>query len=147
MTRVLDLAAAAARFGLAAVWIYAGYTKIGNHLEVFQTIQAYEVFTPYWSNILANVIGPLELAGGLFLLLGIKIRWAGVLSMVVLVMFIAGMWSVHARGMVIDCGCFDPNQQEPQPGDILGAIWRDVFLLAVTAFMIYRPFKKFAVYP
>ena len=102
MTRVLDFAAAAARFGLAAVWIYAGYTKIGNHLEVFQKIEAYEVFTPYWSDILANFIGPLELAGGLLLLLGIKIRWAGGVSMVVLIMFIMGLWSVHARGMVID---------------------------------------------
>ncbi|MEH0147406.1 MauE/DoxX family redox-associated membrane protein [Corynebacterium sp. Q4381] len=147
MTRVLDFAAAAARFGLAAVWIYAGYTKIGNHLEVFQKIEAYEVFTPYWSDILANFIGPLELAGGLLLLLGIKIRWAGGVSMVVLIMFIMGLWSVHARGMVIDCGCFDPNQREPQHGDIMQAIWRDVFLLAVTAFMMYRPFKKFAVYP
>lgn len=147
MTRVLDIAAAAARFYLAAVWINAGYAKIGNHLEVFQTIQAYEVFTPYWSNILANFIGPLELAGGLFLLLGIKIRWAGGISMAVLIMFIMGLWSVHARGMVIDCGCFDPTQRQPEPGDVVQAIWRDVFLLAVTAFMMYRPFKKLAVYP
>ena len=129
------------------MWIYSGVTKLGDHMAVTQTIEAYEIFTPYWSDILARLIGPLELAGGLFLLLGIKIREAGWVSLGVLVLFVLGMWSVHARGMVIDCGCFDPNAGNPEPGDILNAIYRDLALIAVTIFMIYRPFKKFAIYP
>lgn len=132
---------------MAYVWISAGTAKIGHHLEVTQSIEAYEIFTPYWSDLLAQIIGPLELAGGLLLLLGIKLRWSGSLSLVVLTLFILGLWSVHARGMVIDCGCFDPTQGHPEPGDVTRAIWRDLGLVAITIFMMVRPFKKLAIYP
>ncbi|WP_052203187.1 MauE/DoxX family redox-associated membrane protein [Corynebacterium riegelii] len=145
--KALDVLAALARFGLAAMWIVAGATKLGHHMQVTQSIEAYEIFTPYWSNLLAYVIGPLELAGGLFLLLGIKIRAAGWVSMAVLVMFVIGLWTVHARGMVIDCGCFTPGERRPQPEDVLWAIARDIGFMIATSLMIYRPFKKLAIYP
>ena len=146
--RVLDVASALARFGLAFMWIYSGMQKVLEpHINVTKTIEAYEIFTPYWSDLLAQAIGPLEVAGGLILLLGIKIRWAGGVSLGVLVVFILGLYSAHARGLVIDCGCFDPAEADPQPGGLLTAIWRDVFLVAVTAFMMWRPYKKFALYP
>lgn len=146
-SRVLDVAAALARFGLALIWIYSGYTKIGAHLDVTKSIEAYQIFTPYWSDLLARVIGPLELAGGLLLLLGIKLRWAGGVSIAVLVMFILGLWSAYSRGLNIDCGCFDPSAGESDPNDLLKAIWRDIAFIAATAFMMWRPFKKFAIYP
>ena len=145
--KALNVLAALVRFGLAAMWILAGVTKLGDHMQVTQSIEAYEIFTPYWSNLLAYVIGPLELAGGLFLLLGLKIRASGWVSMAVLVMFVIGLWSVYARGMVIDCGCFSPGDRRPQPVDVLWAIARDIGFMIATAFMIYRPFKKLAIYP
>lgn len=144
--RVLDVFSALARFGLAAVWIFAGATKLGNHMTVTQSIEAYEIFTPHWSSLLANIIGPAELAGGLILLLGIKIRPAGWVSFGVLVLFIIGLSSAYSRGLQIDCGCFGPDP-DSAGGDLLWAIARDVGLIAVTLFMIYRPFKKFALYP
>ena len=146
-SRVLDVAAVLARFGLALMWINSGYTKIGAHLDVTKSIEAYQIFTPYWSDLLARVIGPLELAGGLLLLLGIKLRWAGGVSIAVLVMFILGLWSAYSRGLDINCGCFDPSAGESDPNDLLKAIWRDVAFIAITAFMMWRPFKKFAIYP
>lgn len=143
----LDIAAALARFGLALMWIYSGYTKIGAHLDVTKSIEAYQIFTPYSSDLLARAIGPLELAGGLVLLLGIKLRWAGGVSIFVLVLFILGLWSAYSRGLEIDCGCFDPGAGASDPNDLLKAIWRDVALIAVTTFMLWRPFKKLAIYP
>lgn len=144
--RVLDVFSALARFGLAAVWIFAGATKLGNHMTVTQSIEAYEIFTPYWSSLLASIIGPAELAGGLILLLGIKIRPAGWVSFGVLVLFVIGLSSAYSRGLQIDCGCFGPDP-DSAGGDLLWAIARDIGLIAVTLFMIYRPFKKFALYP
>ena len=143
---VLDVLSALARFGLAAMWIASGATKLGKHLYVTQSIEAYEIFTPYWSSLLAHLIGPLELAGGLILLLGIKIRPAGWVSFGVLVLFVIGLSSAYHRGLQIDCGCFGPNP-DGAAGDLLLAIARDIGLIAVTLFMIYRPFKKFALYP
>ena len=145
---VLDILSALARFGMAYVWISAGWQKVTeSHINMVQTVEAYEIFTPYWSDLIAQVIGPLELAGGLLLLLGIKIRWAGGVSFGVLLIFIMGLYSAHTRGLVIDCGCFDPATADPQEGALLKSIWRDVAYLAVTAFMMWRPFKKFAIYP
>lgn len=144
--RVLDVFSALARFGLAAVWIFAGATKLGNHMTVTQSIEAYEIFTPHWSSLLASIIGPAELAGGLILLLGIKIRPAGWVSFGVLVLFVIGLSSAYSRGLQIDCGCFGPDP-DSAGGDLLWAIARDIGLIAVTLFMIYRPFKKFALYP
>lgn len=145
---MLDVASALARFGLALMWIYSGMQKVlESHINITKTIEAYEIFTPYWSDLLARVIGPLELAGGLILLLGIKIRWAGGVSLAVLVLFIIGLSSVQARGLVIDCGCFDPAQAQPEEGDLLKAIVRDIGLAAATVFMMWRPYRKFAIYP
>ncbi|WP_396122657.1 MULTISPECIES: MauE/DoxX family redox-associated membrane protein [unclassified Corynebacterium] len=144
--RVLDVFSALARFGLAAVWIFAGATKLGKHMTVTQSIEAYEIFTPHWSSLLASIIGPAELAGGLILLLGIKIRPAGWVSFGVLVLFVIGLSSAYSRGLQIDCGCFGPDP-DSAGGDLLWAIARDIGLIAVTLFMIYRPFKKFALYP
>nr|WP_256478020.1 MauE/DoxX family redox-associated membrane protein [Corynebacterium stercoris] len=145
---VLDIASAAARFGLAFMWIYSGYTKLGAHLDVTKSIEAYEIFTPYWSDLLARVIGPLEIAGGLLLLLGIKLRWAGGVSIAVLAAFIVGLYSAYSRGLTIDCGCFNPGGSgDAQPGELLRAIVRDFGLIAVTAFMMWRPFRKYALYP
>lgn len=146
MDRILDILAFLARFGLAAMWIYSGSTKLGNHMGVSQNIAAYEIFTLEWSQYLARVIGPLEIAGGLFLLLGIKIRAAGWVSISVLVMFILGLYSAHARGLEIDCGCFDPSAVQ-EPSNLLMVIARDVVLIAITLFMIWRPYKKLALYP
>lgn len=143
---VLDVLSALARFGLAVMWIYSGSTKLGNHMTVTRSIEAYEIFTPYWSNLLANIIGPAEMAGGLILLLGIKIRPTGWVSVGVLVLFVIGLASAYHRGLQIDCGCFGPNP-EGASDDLLVAIVRDIGLIAATLFMIYRPFQKFALYP
>lgn len=88
---VLNIISAFARFYMAYIWISAGSAKINQHLAVAQTIQAYEIFTPEWSNYLAYVIGPLEIAGGVLLLLGLFLRPASWVSIAVLTLFITGI--------------------------------------------------------
>lgn len=144
----IEVLSAIARFGLAYIWISAGWAKIGNHLAVTKTIEAYEIFTPYWSELLARIIGPVELAGGLFLLLGVKLRASGWVSLAALGLFIIGLWSAYSRGLAIDCGCFDASaSQGGDPKELLWTIARDVAYMAITVFMMYRPFKRFAIYP
>ena len=63
-----------------------------------------------------------------------------------LVLFIIGLASAYNRGLQIDCGCFGPDPESSET-DLLVAIARDIGYVAVTLFMIYRPFKKFALYP
>lgn len=143
---VLDVLSAVARFFMAYIWISAGMSKIGVHMDVTQTIMAYQIFTPEWSDMLATIIGPLEIAGGLLLALGIRLRAAGWVSIGVLTLFIIGLASAWSRGLVIDCGCFSPGEGEGGTSLVL-TIARDVCYILVTLFMMYRPYKKFALYP
>ena len=92
-TRVLllDLLSAFARFYMAYIWIKAGLSKVGEHLSVYQTIRAYEIFTDQWSHYLAHLIGPLEIAGGVLLLLGVFLRKSALVGTIVLVLFMIGI--------------------------------------------------------
>ena len=74
---LLEAISAFARFYMAYIWISAGSAKLNQHLSVTQTIEGYEIFTPEWSSALAHLIGPLEIAGGVFLLLGLFLKPAG----------------------------------------------------------------------
>lgn len=145
---VLNIISAFARFYMAYIWISAGSAKINQHLAVAQTIQAYEIFTPEWSNYLAYVIGPLEIAGGVLLLLGLFLRPASWVSIAVLTLFITGIAQAWARGLGIDCGCFevDPNS-DAQVQNYFKTIARDLFYIFLAAWTIKRPFKKFVLHP
>ena len=103
---VLDIISAFARFYMAYVWIKAGASKLTDQLAVSQSIKAYEIFTPEWSHYLSYLIGPLEICGGLLLLLGLFLRPSAWVGQIVLVLFMIGIAQAWARGLGIDCGCF-----------------------------------------
>ncbi|CAB0613132.1 DoxX family membrane protein [Corynebacterium diphtheriae] len=144
---VLDCISAFARFFMAYIWLAAGISKLNNRMETAQSIRAYEIFTDTWSNGLASVIGPLEIAGGVLLLFGIFLRKASWISVTVLVLFIAGIAQAWARNLGIDCGCFGPQGLgENTARDYALIIIRDIFFIALSLWTVYRPFKKFALY-
>lgn len=146
--RALDVVSFIARFYMAYIWISAGVAKLDSHMETTQTIMAYEIFTPEWSDLLARMIGPLEIAGGVLLLLGVFLRHANVVAIVVLSLFIVGIAQAWSRGLIIDCGCFGVEQLSADPrGEYAITIARDVVFIALSAWSIYRPFKKWAIYP
>lgn len=145
---VLEAVSAFARFYMAYIWISAGSAKLNQHLSVTQTIEGYEIFTPEWSSALAHLIGPLEIAGGVFLLLGLFLKPASWVSTTVLVLFIIGVGSAWARGLMIDCGCFTIDISESdQAMNYLRTILRDVFYIFLSVWIARRPFRRLAIYP
>lgn len=145
---ILDLVSAFARFFMAYIWITAGVEKLNKHFTMTQTIEAYQIFTPEWSHYLAYLIGPLEIAGGVLLLLGLFMRPAAKVGIIVLVLFMIGIGQAWARGLDIDCGCFevDPANTD-QVMDYVKTLGRDLFFLVLMVWIWVRPFKKFAIYP
>lgn len=145
---ILDLISAFARFFMAYIWIAAGVEKLNKHFTMTQTIEAYQIFTPEWSHYLAYLIGPLEIAGGVLLLLGLFMRPAAKVGIIVLVLFMIGIAQAWARGLDIDCGCFeiDPANTD-QVMDYVKTLGRDLFYLVLMIWIWVRPFKKFAIYP
>ncbi|MBK4143169.1 DoxX family membrane protein [Corynebacterium macginleyi] len=143
-----DVVSFIARFGMAAVWIIAGIEKTTHPLDTMQSIKAYEIFTLEWSGYLAQLIGPLELVGGMLLLLGIFLRESSKVAAVVMVLFMVGILQAWLRGLDIDCGCFGAADATADPRMNYGlTLLRDVAFLFLTAWTIKRPFTKFALHP
>lgn len=146
-TLILDAISAFARFYMAYIWIKAGWVKINSHRDVTQAISAYKIFTQEWASYLAQLIGPLELAGGLLLLLGLFLRSSGKLSAIVLVLFMIGIGQAWARGLSIDCGCFKVEGiNNDTQAHYLQTLLRDTGYVFLSLWIAYRPFKKFAIY-
>lgn len=137
----------AARLGLATVWIYAASTKLGKPLTSARAVQAYEIFPYDMAGLIGQALPVLKVAVGLLLLVGLFTRPIAVVSVLLLVVFIAGIASAWARGLSIDCGCFGGGgalawDQQPEYGQ---EIARDVGFLALAGWLVVRPRSPLAV--
>ncbi|HAT1137085.1 TPA: DoxX family membrane protein [Corynebacterium striatum] len=145
---ILDVVSAFARFYMAYIWIKAGVVKLGEPLSVMQSIKAYEIFTLEWSGYLANIIGPLEIIGGVLLLLGLFLKTSAKVGTIVLALFMIGIGQAWLRGLGIDCGCFEANpEQDAQVMNYMMTLLRDTFYIFLMVWTMVRPFKKFALHP
>ncbi len=98
--------AVVARLGLAVVWAWAAIAKLGDADGAVRAVRAYEILPEALVKPFAWGLPFVELALALLLVLGIGTRVAGWISAVILTVFMAGIISVWARGIQIDCGCF-----------------------------------------
>lgn len=143
---MLDSAGTVVRVGLAAVWLIAGAGKVAAPGTFAVSVKAYEVFPDSVASLVAAVVPLLEVAFGLLLLFGVGIRVLGVLSGMLLVVYIAGIVQAWARGLSIDCGCFSsggqvaPGQTQ-YPQDIL----RDTGFLVLAVWLMIRPRTRLSI--
>jgi uncharacterized membrane protein YphA (DoxX/SURF4 family) len=137
----------AARLGLAAVFLVAGATKIGDLAASGRAVNAYRLM-PFEAAKAVGAMQPfLEIALGLLLLIGVAVRLSAEIASVLLVIFIAGIVSAWARGLQIDCGCFSKGGalaagQDPTYG---WEILRDIGFLVLAGILIWRPRTRFSV--
>lgn len=94
------------RLVLAAVFAAAGASKLPDPAESVRAVRAYRLLPEAAVHAVAYGLPVLEVALAVLLFLGLVIRLAAVLSAVLLAVFLAGIASVAARGLSIDCGCF-----------------------------------------
>ncbi len=130
-----------ARAVLAAVWLAAGTSKIGDLAGSGRAVNAYEIFPVAAGRAIGAALPFVELALGVLLLLGLATRLVAGVSAALLAAFVAGIASVWARGLSIDCGCFGGGgalaaDQRPTYG---WEIARDVALLLVAVFLAIWP--------
>jgi uncharacterized membrane protein YphA (DoxX/SURF4 family) len=133
------------RLGLAAVWLTSGTIKVAHLDDTYAAVRAYQVLPAGLVSPVAGVLPFLELAFGLLVLIGIGQRLMGVLSAVLLLVYIAGIAQSWARGLTIDCGCFSSGGQvaagqTQYPQDIL----RDVGFLVLAVWLAVRPRTLFS---
>ena len=95
---------------------------------------------PVWAvELLARVLPWFELALGVFLIIGIGLRWSGIIASALLLVFIAAMTRAYIMGLEIMCGCFG-NNEKLGPWTLIRDSSMLVLALAVTigAFLIKK---------
>jgi len=94
------------RVGLAATFLYTGYIKIEHQLQFAAVLFGYRLFPDSLILPLSRYFPWLEIAFGILLLVGWKIRYVSVGACVLLTMFIVILAVTYLRGIDANCGCF-----------------------------------------
>ena len=116
------------RVGLGLVFIYAGILKIRDPVAFAGSVAAYKLL-PYSLNYLVAATLPwVELACGLFLIVGYKVRASAAIIAAMNILFIVLLASTIMRGLDIDCGCFRQGGEKTSASI---AILRDILFLSV----------------
>jgi uncharacterized membrane protein YphA (DoxX/SURF4 family) len=143
---MLDVVGTLVRLGLAAVWLVSGSIKVFDPGQTYLAVKAYQVLPDSMVNVVATGQPLLELALGVFLLVGLLTRVTAVVSALLLLLFIAGVSQSWARGLTIDCGCFGGGGQvaagQTQYPQEIG---RDVGFLVLAGWLILRSWTRLAL--
>lgn len=101
--------ALASRIALGGVFIFAGSAKLGNIDTLIWEINQYNILPHQLATAYGYVLPPLEIALGVFLVVGLMLRISSVVSMLVVLSFAIAKIQAFARGLDIDiCPCFGP---------------------------------------
>jgi uncharacterized membrane protein YphA (DoxX/SURF4 family) len=135
------------RLLLGAIFLYAAWTKLRQSYLIFaMSIDAYQLL-PEWAVLtVARALPWFELAVGILLLAGYKLRWVSIAATGLLVMFFALMLRSYIKGEGIDCGCFGVGDAiSPKTLVRDGSMLAAALLLTVSAFTIQGRDRKGAV--
>ena len=126
------------RVGLGITFLYAAYTKLRLPWAIFaMSINSYQVLPEPMVVFIARVLPWAELALGVLLIAGWKLRYVAAATIALLLGFFVIMLRSHFLGLGIDCGCFGV-------GEALSArtLARDGFLVAVSVALSVAAFLR-----
>jgi uncharacterized membrane protein YphA (DoxX/SURF4 family) len=132
----------AIRLVAAGIWLVAGVAKALDFTAFQQQISAYDVLPGGLVTPVGYLLPLGEIALGGYLLLGVLVRPAAVVSTVLMAVFIAAQAQAWARGLVIDCGCFGTTDLQRVGA---GTIARDLLLAVPAAILAVRPARHLSV--
>jgi uncharacterized membrane protein YphA (DoxX/SURF4 family) len=113
------------RLALAAIFLFASYAKlepqaampwssssIKTSLSLFaMQVDSYQLLPPQLVSPAAHFLPPFELFLGLWLLSGVLLRYASLVTTLLLGAFFAVMVRTYMAGLEINCGCFGPGER------------------------------------
>lgn len=97
------------RLTLGGLFLFAGFNKVypPDHRFLFEMDLSTYQLLPEWGVIAVAMVLPwLEMALGLVLVLGWKLRYFAAFTGLLLAAFISVMLVTYARGIEANCGCF-----------------------------------------
>lgn len=109
MNRALTIAYHLCRLGLGGLFVYAGVIKADDPVGFARSVANYKILPYSWNYLVAASLPYVEFLAGLLLVFNRKVRPAALALGVLNLVFIVSLISVVARGLDIDCGCFDTS--------------------------------------
>jgi uncharacterized membrane protein YphA (DoxX/SURF4 family) len=112
----------AARILLGLVFAYAAYAKLhfngAWHLRDYyfffaMSIDSYRMLPLVVVQWMARILPWLELGLGALLVIGVGVRWAGVVVIALLAVFMIALAHAALGGLEINCGCFGTGSVKP----------------------------------
>ena len=95
------------RIMIAGIFIYAGYAKLTQPSIIFEAvIDSYQLLPAWGVMRVAQILPWMEIALGVLILVGWKIRYFSILATLLLGFFITLMAISFSRGTEAMCGCF-----------------------------------------
>jgi len=136
---------------LGGVLLVAGGLKAFKPSESAGAVAAYKILPTNLAHIIGYALPWLEIALGILLIIGLSARLAAVVGTVVMLVFVAAIISVWARGILIDCGCFggggavDPSKSAEAHRAYLLEILRDLGLALTGIYLYFFPYGRLSI--
>jgi uncharacterized membrane protein YphA (DoxX/SURF4 family) len=128
------------RLVVSAAFILAALPKIQDPAAFAVSVEGYRIVTDNLIIWIALALPWLELVIGFGLLIPQIRRGSNLIIALLLIIFIALHASAWARGLDINCGCFDAQESEKTPG-YLWLILRNIGLLTACIFVLIRDWQ------
>lgn len=126
------------RLLLGGVFLWAGVVKALDVPAFAGQVAAYQLLPYAWNYAVAATLPYIELLAGALLLVNARVKPAALLTALLNALFVVVLFSVLARGLDIDCGCFGPDAGTTP----LQALGRDLVLLAL-ALAVFRQHDRY----
>jgi uncharacterized membrane protein YphA (DoxX/SURF4 family) len=135
-----------ARLILAGVLLVAGILKAIDPAGSVAAVRAYQLVPSPLATPIGWGLPFVEIGLGLLLLVGLHVRAAAICAAALLAILLAAVISVAARGLSIDCGCFGGGGPVAAgEARYAGEIIRDIGLLLLSAWLVWRPRTRFSL--
>lgn len=138
----------AGRILLGLIFIYAAYAKLhfngAWHLRDYyflfaMGIDSYRMLPLVVVEWMARILPWLELGLGALLVIGAGVRWAGLATTALLVVFMIALAHAALGGLEINCGCFGSSSVKPSTELMLdGALLALALAVTVGGFLSHR---------
>ena len=136
----------AARLVVGGVWIVAGVLKLPDPAASVRAVRAYDLLPEAVVPTVGHLLPIVEVVVGACLVLGLLTRVMAVASAVLFAGFVIGIAAAWSRGLQIECGCFGGGgYREGASSEYPWEIARDLGLLLLSAYLVWRPRTKLAL--
>ncbi len=130
------------RILLGLIFVYASIGKIMHPQAFAEAISNYQILPHSLINIAAIVLPWVELLLGTCLVMGLFIPGSLFLANVLLVIFFVALVAAFARGLNIECGCFDTSAGKLVTGSMAWYLVRDTILLLIGMTLLWETIKR-----